>query len=248
MLIRYFSDLHLEQMTIEDVIIFLREIPTGDFDEICVCAGDIGNPQEKQYDIFMTFISKKFRKTFIIAGNHEYYHRPISATNTILENYFTKFDNVTFLNNKYEYYEDHCFIGCTLWSKITNIQYPTQDVYAIADFTQDMYNDMNEQCVEFLCKTIEKQKCKCVVITHHLPLYELIDAKYKTMKMQAYNQWLYCDMNNDIERLRTKIACWIYGHTHSSSVKKVFGIPFLCNPAGYPEENDKIDFSKTVKL
>ena len=74
MKIRYFSDLHLEFIKPDKIEEFIKNIPSG-IDEICILAGDIGNPYQKNYDIFMNFISKNFKKTFCITGNHEYYNK-----------------------------------------------------------------------------------------------------------------------------------------------------------------------------
>ena len=45
-----------------------------------------------------------------------------------------------------------------------------------------------------------------------------------------------------------KIKCWIYGHTHTPSDVIKNGIPFLCNPIGYPDENKNLDFKKTITI
>jgi len=81
-------------------------------------------------------MSKNFKESFITAGNHEYYNKTktMETTNKFLEEYFTKFDNISFLNNNYEYYNNYCFIGTTLWSKITNPEYEINDVYEIPNF------------------------------------------------------------------------------------------------------------------
>ena len=95
--------------------------------------------------------------------------------------------------------------------------------------------------VDFLEGEIE-QNNNCVVITHHIPSPDLINIKYKTAKMQPYNQWFYCDMNNIIEKHHKNITCWIYGHTHTPSIEQIHNIPFICNQIGYPNENPKTDF------
>ena len=53
----------------------------------------------------MNFISKSFKKSFVIAGNYKYYNRIklIDTKNKFLEEYFAKFDNISFLNNNNEY-------------------------------------------------------------------------------------------------------------------------------------------------
>jgi predicted MPP superfamily phosphohydrolase len=80
MKLRYFSDLHLEFIKANTMEQFIRKIPSG-MNEICILAGDIGNPYQSNYNIFMDFISKNFKKTFVISGNHEYYN----TTKTIQE-------------------------------------------------------------------------------------------------------------------------------------------------------------------
>ena len=68
MIVQYFSDLHLELSTEKDILSMLTEIDSG-VNDICICAGDIGNPFSKEYDIFMNFLSLKYKKIFVIAVN-----------------------------------------------------------------------------------------------------------------------------------------------------------------------------------
>lgn len=249
MKIRYFSDLHLEFIKPNKIEHLIRKIPSGRCNEVCVLAGDIGNPYQSNYDIFMSYISKNFIKSFVIAGNHEYYNKTktITETNLFLKEYFQQYDNITFLDNSYENYNGFCFIGTTLWSKITNPQYEINDVYSIPNFDYIQYNRLNMLSVDFLEDTLQNND-NCVIITHHLPSDSLTDVKYKTQKMRPYNQWFYCDMNEFIEKNNDKIKCWIYGHTHTPSNKIIKEIPFLCNPIGYPNENHNINFERNITL
>ena len=244
--IRYFSDLHLEFIAPDKIQEFINKIPPG-IDEICILAGDIGNPYDRNYHIFMTFINKNFKKTFVIPGNHEYYNKKkqIHQTNEFMKLYFEKFNNISFLNNSYEIYDDVCYIGTILWSKITNPCYEINDVYQIPHFSCVKYNSLNAACIEFLENTLENND-NCIVITHHVPSYSLIDEKYKTEKMQPYNQWFYSDMDTLIKNKGHKIKCWIYGHTHTPSNVKINEIPFICNPIGYPNENENVNFHTSI--
>lgn len=246
--IRYLSDLHLEFIKPNKINKFISKMPPGN-DEICVLAGDIGNPYQQNYDTFMNFISKNFKKTFVISGNHEYYSKTktIEETNIYMENYFKQFENISFLNNSFEKYDGLCFIGSTLWSKITNPIYEINDVYSIINFDYIKYNELNLSCVNFLSSVLQNE-FNCVVITHHMPSKSLIDAKYKTEKMLPYNQWFYCDMDNLIENNKCKIKCWIYGHTHTPSNIVINEIPFLCNPIGYPNENSNVNFESKIEI
>lgn len=246
MIVRYFSDLHLEFIKPIKINKLLKKISPG-LDEICILAGDIGNPYHITYDIFMKFISKNFKKTFIIAGNHEYYNttKSIQETNEYMKNYFDVFDNISFLNNTYEMYNNYCFIGTTLWSHISNPTYKINDVDQIPNFDFTQYNELNKLCIDFLENTLQNNT-QCIIITHHVPSFTLIDPAYKTAQWEPYNQWFCCDMDNFINKYQTNIQCWIYGHTHKSSNVTMSEIPILCNPIGYPGENSNIDFTTNI--
>ena len=244
--LRYFSDIHLEFMKENSIKKMMKNIKSNSDDEICILAGDIGCPHSQKYDDFIKFISNSFVKTFVISGNHEYYNKinTIEETRTYMKNYYSKFNNISFLDNDYEYYQDHCFIGTTLWSKITNPNYEINDIYNIPNFDYIKYNRLNRMCVDFLDDCITSND-NCIVITHHMPSQSLIDKKYLTSKMLPYNQWFYCDLDDLIQKNDNKIKCWFYGHTHTPSELKINSIPFLCNPIGYPNENSKIEWNKT---
>ena len=243
MKLRYFSDLHLEYIDTSQIDNFINKI-SSNIDEICILAGDVGNPYENNYDIFIKFISKNFKKSFIIAGNHEYYNKTntIEDTNKFLNDYFKKFNNISFLNNNYEIYENYCFIGTTLWSKITNPTYEVKDLDRIPNFDYIQYNRLNMLSIDFLEDALLYNE-NCIVITHHIPSNCLIHPKYKTRVMLHYNQCFYSDLDNLIETNKYKIKCWFYGHTHTCSNVIINEIPFLCNPIGYPNENLNIDFT-----
>lgn len=252
MILRYFSDLHLEFLKPRALEKLLHNFPiSSNKKEICILAGDIGNPHHSNdhYDTFMKFMSKNFTKTFVIPGNHEYYHKTktMEETNLFLQTYFQQFDNISFLNNTCEQYENHCFIGSILWSNITNPAYEINDVYNIPNFDYMKYNRLNRKCIDFLENSV-KYNDNCVVITHHMPSNLLIDNKYKTPSMLPYNQWFYCDLDKFIDANRQKIKCWFYGHTHTPSRTSISGVPFLCNPIGYPNENTKTDFTCNINI
>jgi hypothetical protein len=61
----------LEFISPENINNFISQIEPG-LEQVCILAGDIGNLYESNYDIFMNFMNSNFKKTFVIAGNHEY--------------------------------------------------------------------------------------------------------------------------------------------------------------------------------
>jgi predicted phosphodiesterase len=249
MLIRYLSDIHLEFIHPNKMRNLLYKIGKGP-NEVCVLAGDIGNPFQSNYLEFMDHMNNNFKHTFVIPGNHEYYQKTktMEEVNFHLKDFFQKYSNITYLNNSIHIYEGYSFIGSTLWSKITNPKHKINDVYNIPNFDYIKYNRLNNSCIDFLRYAVVNSNKKCVVITHHVPSYGLIDKKYLNEKIVPYNQWFYNDMDSFIGSNQDKISCWIYGHTHTSSNKIINKIPFLCNPIGYPNENLKIDFDKKFLL
>lgn len=250
MIIRYFSDLHLEFIKPNKINNILRKIGKAP-NEVCVLAGDIGNPfHESNYIEFMNHMNANFKHTFVIPGNHEYYQKSktMNEVDDYLHETFKKYSNITYLNNSVKEYEGYTFIGTTLWSKITNPSYEINDVYNIPNFDYIKYNRINRICVDFLEDVVNTTNKKCIIITHHIPSQSLIDTKYLTEKMRPYNQWFYNDMDSFIESNQEKISCWIYGHTHTPRNERIHNIQFLCNPIGYPNENSKVDFNKKIIL
>ena len=250
MKLRYFSDLHLEFMKSLSIEDFMKKISPGK-DEVCILAGDIGNPYQPNYDTFIKFIISNFKKTFLIAGNHEYYNKTktMKETNTFLHDYFQQFPTISFLNNTCEKYEGICFLGATLWSKITNPTNTINDVYRIPNFDIVQYNQLHTESIRFLEDALQSNAHeKCIVITHHMPSERLLDKKYTTKEMMPYNQWFCCNMDELITTYKASIQCWIYGHTHTPSTHILEEIPFVCNPIGYPGENSDVNFDTTITI
>lgn len=251
MKLRYISDIHLEFYTAEKADKIILQIQSESDDDVLILAGDIGNPRSESYDKLMKHVEYIFKKTFVIAGNHEYYFsgkKGMEEMNDYMINYFNQFKNITFLDNTYELYNDYVFVGSTLWSKVKNPQYKINDVHAIKNMSVALYNELNEVCIEFLNMVMENYNKNIIIITHHMPSQSLIDPIYLNGDIKNYNQWFYSDMDDFILKNKNSIVCWIYGHTHMPSVSNVYGVPMLCNPMGYPGENSDINFQKVFEL
>ena len=75
-----------------------------------------------------------------------------------MKDYFQNFNNISFLNNNYEIYDNYCFIGTTLWSKIINPDYKINDVYNIPNFDYIQYNKLNSLNFDFLKDTLQNNE------------------------------------------------------------------------------------------
>lgn len=249
MKIQYISDIHLELLYKNGVKLFTHTfIPKGD---ICILAGDIGNPFEKSYSDFLFYVDSQFKKSFIIAGNHEYYNNDIVSAKQKIASICEKLENITFLDNSYEDYEGYRFIGSTLWTNIKKKQYTINDTKTIKNFSVDDYNLLHEKCCNFLNETLTEctnRNIKSVVITHHLPIYELTHEKYRDSLFSNYQQWFHGNLDDIIKNNKKNIAAYIYGHTHTASVQSHYGVKFYCNPVGYSHENDGNDINMVFEL
>jgi predicted phosphodiesterase len=249
MKIQYISDIHLE-------LLFKNQIKTFDYlfkpiADICILAGDIGNPYDKSYKEFLKKINTQFKKIFIIAGNHEYYNNDVSNTKQEISLICSQFENISFLDNSFEDYNGYRFIGSTLWSEIKQKQFTINDTKIIKNFNVDAYISLHDQCTTFLKKTLEEctsNNIKSILITHHLPIYELTHSKYRSSFYSNYQQWFHANIDEILKKNNSNICCCVYGHTHSTSIQNHYNINFYCNPLGYDGENDWSNLNKYFEL
>ena len=250
MKIQYISDLHIELMHKNKFNKLCDKIiPKCD---VLVLAGDIGNPlhHNDKYTSFLHLMSDKFKKVFIITGNHEYYQNDIIKTNEKVHEICCSRNNLSFLDNTTEFYNGIRFVGTTQWTHICDPQYLINDFSAIKDMNVNRYNNLHLKSRLFLKDSIDnstKNDEKVVVITHHLPLHELTHEKYKYGFMARYNQCFSADFSDIIDKPNT-IKSWFFGHTHTKTERIISNIPFYCNPLGYDGENDEHDIIQVVDV
>ncbi len=79
-----FSDLHLEKKSFNTDLITEQEYNESTIN-ICILAGDIGNPQQESFWTFIDQVCKIFDLVLFVAGNHEYFHSCIELTNSLLK-------------------------------------------------------------------------------------------------------------------------------------------------------------------
>jgi Icc-related predicted phosphoesterase len=120
--------------------------------------------------------------------------------------------NITFLNNSTELYNGYRFIGSTQLTQIYEPRFLVNDFAQRNDMSVRQYNDMHQKSRLFLKKSIDNAALnneKCVVITHHLPLHELIDEKYNEPVMSKYKQCFSSDMKDVFQNNSPIIKSWL---------------------------------------
>ena len=103
----------------------------------------------------------------------------------------------------------------------------------LSDFNQivepyDFIRQENEHFKRVLLKESTTPKPIDLVISHHIPSYDLVHPTFK-------NSIINCYFVGDVE-VPLNIKAWIYGHTHKKKNDTINGCNFVCNPFGYPNE------------
>jgi len=253
--VTYLSDFHLE--------FYEKSIPYDTIlgwkggDILCL-AGDIGYPELDSYFTFLAYCSPLYKYVFVIAGNHEYYktlahpQKTIRNTNEKIAQICDQFSNVRFLCESSIYIPEYHLnvIGTTLW---TGGESDRDDMYQYNDFRkihnmglEGYMERLHETSLLFLKDELQKHKhdsSTVLVLTHHLPSFQLIAPQYKDSGMNH----LFATNLDYLFRDYT-IHHWICGHSHSSVQKTIENTNVWMNPVGYPGENKDVCWTATFDL
>jgi predicted phosphohydrolase len=248
--IRYLSDLHID---------FKQFVLEPSDHDIVILAGDIAGHYKK---------SEKFLKTIkqptlVVAGNHDYYDKPITEK---LEDYYNTEHTIFLNNNNHKIVKDEItynFIGSTLWSGLTwippakngyipmrekmelSVEVGINDFHHIPSWTlQSMLNCYEESyhyIKDEVYKSVKKKEIP-IVISHYPPTNKFIHPNFIGSIFNSY-------FLNDCEELTKNVPLWFCGHTHTT-IDGILdtGCRVLCNPHGYRNENKEFDSHKEVIL
>lgn len=246
-MIEILSDIHSEMATLDNVKLLCDNMLTPLIKEKTdiILAGDIGNPLSDNYKYIIQHCSDNYNRVFICTGNHEYYHSfNITHTEYYIDKLCIKYNNVYFLNKTRYEFEDFVILGCTLWTRVPHkfkyvVSKCMNDYKYIPDFDVTVQNNLHENHINWLKSEIEQIDTdkNVIVVTHHLPTFELIDDIYKDSDIN------HAFANTDCNELFQFIDYWICGHTHMYKNIVIEDCTFIVNPLGYSGENTK--FSQT---
>lgn len=226
------SDLHME---------YSQFVPPATDADVVILAGDIDGGTDA-----IAWAIKNFKVPVIyVAGNHEHYGQAISENTRNLKQ-ATEGTNVHFLHNDEIALQGVRFLGSTLWTdfRATGNQ-PQAELIAyreVKDYqfieaspavglTPEYLRAEHARAVAFLDGALDTPFAgKTVVVTHHLPSMESVEAKYKERTSH-----LNAAYASNLERLmgQDRLALWVHGHTHTSWDYDMYGTRVVCNPRGY---------------
>lgn len=221
------SDLHFTEKNYKN---FKHRVKA---DNLMLC-GDICSPFNLIYEEFISHCSSKYKRTFIVTGNHEYWGSTIDSTDMKIEKISKKYNNVFYLNNKYYMlWNGKRYIkifGGTLWSFVDDNKKLSNDVKYIKRFSLEKRNKLYLDTVN----NIKKYNNFDIVMTHHMPSYKLIHSKY-------YNSDINCLYASNCDNLLSNTRYWICGHTHEYINTRIGDTEIRINPCDKKDEIIDID-------
>lgn len=254
------SDLHIEKYksTFDFRLYFGDE---ANKNRILIVAGDIFTYTETchpEIHYFLNKCSTFFKYVVFVLGNHDCRsYALVSNESTLakdLDKMFQKADphtqNVFVLEYDKSITLDGIeFWGCTFWTKIEDPLSQMQ-ISCIGDYREIMYND-DEPLSIHLTNLINSESRKALklflnngsglkkVVVSHFPLIRETLPEYPDPFDDYYDNHLeYFLMDNPKPNLI------VYGHTHTAYDFEFEGIRIICNPRGYPHNQN--DFSTKV--
>ena len=261
----HLTDLHLDAGKLK-----LTKFPECDY---VIITGDLAT-KLGGWPIIESLLSRGYIVLFIL-GNHEYHSeakKGIVTMREIEERWQKKgeqHENFYVLINDTVVFDDIRFIGGTLWTNFNNM-----DEGTILDFSQmrdsakiyksyrgsgysrrggtnitayDIYEKHKETVECFESELSKPFDGLTVLLTHHAPLLESIDTRFKD---EFESNGCYV---SDLSYLFKdyKVNAVFHGHIHQSKHYNYNGTLVTCNPRGYrmyKELNEEFDEGKIVTL
>ena len=250
MLLQYASDLHLEFPANRQWLTNHPIRPEGD---ILVLAGDthyLG--QDFNRLPLWNHLSKNFRETYVLPGNHEYYggydvRTSLTETKEVLRK------NVWLVNNCVVEQPEVRLIFTTLWSRIE--RYVADILLGMNDFKRirhqgrligiEHYNRLHVAAMQFLTSAVHPvPDKKQVVVSHHLPSERCNAPEFRG---SALNEAFCVDLTDFIQS--SAVDAWVYGHSHRNMPAfDLGGTRMLTNQLGYVQLGEHGSFRNNATI
>jgi hypothetical protein len=192
-------------------------------------------------------------------GNHEHYHGKFDKSAEIIRDTlgYLNIHNVHLLDRDTKEIDGVHFIGGTMWTDcnkgdaltLYHLEQCMSDFRVIRIAGENFKKFLPKRTVMEFTKTrdyfksaIENlpQDATVVVCSHHAPSHLSIHEMYK------HDQLMNGGYSSDLSEFildRPGIKAWTHGHMHNNFDYLVGDTRVMCNPKGYPGENDQFDFN-----
>jgi len=159
---------------------------------------------------------------------------------------------------------DILILGTTLWTHVPwdarhVVETKVNDYNMIYNknhkrVTTEDTNEWHEQSVSWLRRELAraqaikpKYRPRVIVMSHHLPSFELVDPKY-TGSGSPCNYAFASALDDDLFAFQDVISLFVSGHTHTGMQKSVQGVSCVVNPRGYENENPGFNPALVVRV
>lgn len=243
MRIQVVSDLHLE---LRDRAHGHRADGDGDFPASApylALLGDVGDPGSAAYGEFLARQAARFRRVFVVLGNHECYGRGVREALALARGAAAGLPGVTVLERESVDVDGVRVLGTTLWS---DVDYQTacymQDFRSIDGWSLATARAEHAACAAWLARELSRD-VPTVVLTHHAPLTGFTSAPRHAGS--PFESGFATDLGHLVRR--PGVLAWFHGHTHWSHATRV-GRPgggrqvlVAANAAGLAGEDTRFD-------
>lgn len=231
----------------------------SDEQTVLIIAGDLAPICRPQRIVaFLALVVPRFAHTFYVFGNHEHYNGDINTSQQILEDAIAGSSlidrkKLTIASNNIARYDhgDVTFLGGTLWADYANLDPRSVAASSLyindhkvikykdkAFSPQDGYYIFQRMLAQLEGELIDRpDNSKTVIVTHHMPSYQAIDPRYLFDKISRLINSSFAS-NLDDFILKYQPDYWFFGHTHMPYRGKIRKTELVCNPLGYPTENN----------
>jgi Icc-related predicted phosphoesterase len=228
-------------------------------------AGDIDIGYDKELEYLKRLSGEHEKPIFFVLGNHTFYNK--GNIDDIRNKWRDEWDNnidnynIIYLDEGLDYsIDDTLFVGGILWTDFNNSE---EKIKVLAgqkmnDFYQTLMNKGEpftptrsieehykiKQSIKESIQTKEDNINKVVVISHHLPSLRSVDMR--RYGDSDINYAYYSNLEKYMEEL--PINVWVHGHTHGSKNYMLGDTRVVCNPRGYYNYEENIDFNQELLI
>jgi predicted phosphohydrolase len=229
-----------------------------------VLCGDVVIAKDiDKYHSSIQTASKEYESVVVIAGNHEFYGMEWHKTHQVLQEFYSAFPNVLYLNNTHCEINGIWWYGSTVWTHIQPqeglvcesmmndyrlIKYYSKGVYRKLRASDTTYQ--HQYSIRALQEFLDQHKSdKVVVLSHHAPTHLSVHPQYSG---NALNVCYHNNLGNFILS-NPQVQLWLHGHTHHECDYLIGNTRVVCNPrgyVGYERGGQAVDpfYTKTIEL
>lgn len=203
-----FSDLHME---------FEPWFFEPDPDVFYLNAGDT-HPRKMMRDYFESIMGPRY---FSVLGNHDYY-------GGTFRNADMDFPDTIEVNGLR-------IAGATLWTEIEPVRWwdfkeYMMDYRNIQGMNYDRYSAVHDIHKQHLFESDAD-----IWVIHHLPSFQSVHEKYRGSNG---NDFFATELSHKILDMKKPPKLIVHGHTHERMDYMIGDTRVICNPRGYPGENE----------